>query len=374
MAKIVAVSDKKLLKAFIDFPHELYKNDPYYVPELFIAQRDMLTPGKHPFYDHSRIQLFLAYNDEQKPVGRIAAIINGNHNNTKNVKEGFFGFFDSIDDKEVSQALLSAAQNWLKENGQTKIMGPVNFSTNDICGLLIEGYDGPPVAMMPYNAPYYLDLLEDFGFKKKVDLRAYRYTAGHYNDRAVQLLDGLENRLQRSDIIIRKINLKKFKEEAAALREVYNKAWDKNLGFVPMTDKEFDYTANDLKLVLDTDFCYIAEQKGKIVGFALAIPDINQILIKIKRGRLFPTGLLKLLLGKKKINGIRILLLGVIDGYRKLGIEACLYGRIIKAFKARDFKYAEASWTLEDNEMVNRPIENIGGKLYRKYRILEKAI
>ncbi|WP_199118787.1 hypothetical protein [Pedobacter sp. ASV28] len=374
MAKIVAVSDKKLLKAFIDFPHELYKNDPYYVPELFIAQRDMLTPGKHPFYDHSRIQLFLAYNDEQKPVGRIAAIINGNHNNTKNVKEGFFGFFDSIDDKQVSQALLSAAQNWLKENGQTKIMGPVNFSTNDICGLLIEGYDGPPVAMMPYNAPYYLDLLEDFGFEKKVDLRAYRYTAGHYNDRAVQLLDGLENRLQRSEIIIRKINLKKFKEEAAALREVYNKAWDKNLGFVPMTDKEFDYTANDLKLVLDTDFCYIAEQKGKIIGFALAIPDINQILIKIKRGRLFPTGLLKLLLGKKKINGIRILLLGVIDGYRKLGIEACLYGRIIKAFKARDFKYAEASWTLEDNEMVNRPIENIGGKLYRKYRILEKAI
>jgi len=158
------------------------------------------------------------------------------------------------------------------------------------------------------------------------------------------------------------------------LREVYNKAWDKNLGFVPMTDKEFDYTANDLKLVLDTDFCYIAEQEGKIVAFALAIPDINQILIKIKRGRLFPTGLIKLLLGKKKINGIRIMLLGVIDGYRKMGIEACLYGRIIKAFQARNFQYAEASWTLEDNDMVNRPIENIGGKLYREYRILEKAI
>jgi GNAT superfamily N-acetyltransferase len=141
-----------------------------------------------------------------------------------------------------------------------------------------------------------------------------------------------------------------------------------------MTDKEFDYTANDLKMVLDTDFCYIAEQDGKLVGFALAIPDINQILIKIKKGRLFPTGLLKLLLGKKKINGIRILLLGVVDGYRKLGIEACLYGRIIKAFKARNFQYAEASWTLEDNDMVNRPIENIGGKLYREYRILEKAI
>jgi GNAT superfamily N-acetyltransferase len=373
MAKIVAVTDKNLLAKFIDFPHELYKNDPYYVPELFIAQRDMLTPGKHPFHDHAKLQLFLAV-DNDKVVGRVAGIINGNHNNTNNVKEGFFGFFDVIDDKDTSHLLLNAAMDWLKKNDQTKVMGPVNFSTNDICGLLIKGFDGPPVAMMPYNAPYYLSLLEDFGFKKKVDLRAYKYTAGNYNDRSAGLVEALENRLTRSNITIRKIDLKKFKEEAASLREVYNKAWDKNLGFVPMTDKEFDYTAKDLKLILDTDFCYIAEQEGKVVGFALAIPDINQVLIKIKKGRLFPTGLIKLLLGKKKINGIRILLLGVVDGYRKLGIEACLYGRIIKAFKARNFQYAEASWTLEDNEMVNRPIENIGGQLYREYRLLEKEI
>lgn len=373
MVEIVTVSNKKLLTKFIDFPHELYKADPFYVPELFIAQRDMLTKGKHPFHEHAKMQLFLAV-DNENVVGRVAAIVNGNHNTIKNVREGFFGFFDSINDKSVTQLLLGAAQAWLKENGQTSITGPVNFSTNDTCGLLIEGFDGPPVAMMPYNAPYYLDLLEDFGFTKKVDLRAYKYTVGNYNDRAVSLLEGLEKRLQRNHIIIRKISLKNFKQEAIALREVYNKAWDKNMGFVPMTDKEFDYTAKDLKLVMDTDFCYIAEQEGKIVGFALAIPDINQTLIKIKKGRLFPTGLIKLLMGKKKINGIRILLLGVIDGYRKLGIEACLYGSIIKAFKARDFQYAEASWTLENNEMVNRPIENIGGKLYRQYRILEKAI
>ncbi len=373
MASIVPVSGKKLLTKFIDFPHELYKNDPYYVPELFIAQRDMLTPGKHPFHEHAKMQLFLAIEGE-KVVGRVAAIVNGNYNTTNNVKEGFFGFYDVIDDKEVSHLLLNAATDWLKANGQTKVMGPVNFSTNDICGLLIKGFDGPPVAMMPYNAPYYLNLLEADGFQKKVDLRAYKYTAGNYNDRSAGLVDALENRLTRSNIIIRKIDLKQFGQEAAALREVYNKAWDKNLGFVPMTDKEFDYTAKDLKLVLDPDFCYIAEQEGKVVGFALAIPDINQVLIKIKRGRLFPTGLIKLLLGKKTINGIRILLLGVVDGYRKLGIEACLYGRIIKAFKAKNFQYAEASWTLEDNDMVNRPIENIGGQLYREYRLLEKAI
>ncbi len=373
MAQLVAVADKKLLEKFVDFPHELYKNDPFYVPELHIAQRDMLTPGKHPFHDHAKMQLFLAMEDE-KIVGRIAAIINGNHNTTKGVTEGFFGFFDTVNNPAVSDLLLSAAEKWLKDNGQTKILGPANFSTTDVCGLLIKGFDGPPVAMMPYNAPYYLSLLEKFGFTKKVDLRAYRYTAGNYNDRAVGLLDGIEGRLKRSNIIIRKINLKKFKEEAASLRDVYNKAWDKNLGFVPMTDREFDYTAKDLKMILDTDFCFIAEQEGKVVAFALAIPDINQILIKIKRGRLLPTGIFKLLMGKKKINGIRIILLGVIDGYRKLGIEACLYGRIIKAFKERNFQYAEASWTLEDNDMVNRPIENIGGKLYREYRILEKAI
>lgn len=373
MINVVKVSDKKGLKAFIDFPHALYAKDVNYVPELFIAQRDLLSPGKHPFYEHSQIQLFLAYRN-QEIVGRIAAINNTNHNKTYEVTDGFFGFFDCINNKEVAAELFHAAEAWLKEKGLTKVLGPANFSTNEVCGLLIEGFDGPPVAMMPYNAPYYLDLLEDIGFAKNVDLRAYRYTAGNYSERSVKLMDRIEERLQRNDITLRTINMKNFAAESAAIREVYNKAWDKNLGFVPMTDKEFDYTAKDLKMVLDPEFCILAEQHGKIVGFALAIPDINQILIKIKRGRLLPTGLFKLLLNKKKIDGIRILLLGVVDGYRKMGIEACLYGRIIKHFKARNMKYAEASWTLDHNDMINKPIEDIGGQLYRKYRILEKAI
>jgi len=373
MRELIKVSDKKALAAFVDFPHELYAGDVNYVPELFIAQRDLLTPGKHPFYEHSEIQLFLLY-DGGKVIGRIAAINNTNHNKVYESKDGFFGFFDCINDAAAAKQLFEAAQEWLKERGLTKVLGPVNFSTNEVCGLLIEGFDGPPVAMMPYNAQYYLPLLEQMGFQKNVDLRAYRYTAGTYSDRSVKLMGRIEERLQRNDIILRKINMKKFKEECNAVREVYNKAWDKNLGFVPMTDKEFDYTANDLKMILDPEFCILAEQHGKIVGFALAIPDINQILIKIKRGRLFPTGLIKLLANKKKIDGIRILLLGVVDGYRKMGIEACLYGRIIKHFEAKKMKYAEASWTLDHNDLINKPIEDIGGKLYRKYRILEKAI
>ncbi|MET3114416.1 hypothetical protein AAKU52_002150 [Pedobacter sp. CG_S7] len=373
MKRIIAVNSKGQLGDFIDFPHELYKADPNYVPELFIAQRDMLTPGKHPFHKHSTLQTFLAY-DGEIIVGRIAAIQNNNHNTINNVKDGFFGFFDCINDQEVANLLVAAASNWLKDRAMTTMVGPVNFSTNDICALLIEGFDGPPVAMMPYNAPYYLQLLENSGFNKKVDLRAYRFSAGNYNDRSAKLVNALQERLTRSNIVIRNINLKNFKQEAAALREVYNKAWDKNLGFVPMTDDEFDYTAKDLKLIMDPDFCLLAEQEGKIVGFALAIPDINQVLIKIKRGRLFPTGLYKLLTQKKKIEGIRILLLGVVDGYRKMGIEACLYGKIIQSFQKKKMKYAEASWTLDHNELINKPIEQIGGELYRKYRILEKSI
>lgn len=373
MRLVKTVSTNKELQEFIDFPHALYAHDPNYVPELFIAQRDLLRPGKHPFFKHSTIQLFLLI-DGGQIIGRIAAIDNTRHNAVYNSKDGFFGFFDCIDDFSAAAQLFNVVKDWLAKKNMTSIMGPVNFSTNEVCGLLIEGFDGPPVAMMPYNAPYYLPLLEKLGFTKHVDLRAYRYNAGDYSTRSLQLLDKIQERLKRNHISIRNINMKNFRQERDALREVYNQAWDKNFGFVPMTDEEFEYTANDLKLILDPKFCIMAEQHGKIVGFALAIPDINQVLIKIKSGRLFPTGLIKLLLKKKKIDGIRILLLGVVDGYRKMGIEACLYGGLIKQFEARKMKYAEASWTLDHNDMINKPIEDIGGKLYRKYRILEKQL
>lgn len=373
MKHIVAVNDKKQLAAFIDFPHDLHQADPNYVPELFIAQRDLLTPGKHPFFEHSTLQLFLAY-DGNKIVGRIAAIQNNTHNRINKTLDGHFGFFDCINDQETADLLVDAARKWLIEKGLNNMIGPVNFSTNEICALLIEGFDGPPVAMMPYNPPYYLQLLEKAGFHKKVDLRAYKFFAGAYNDRSLRLTTALQERLKRNNIVIRKINMKDFKNEVIKVREVYNKAWDNNMGFVPTTDKEFDYLANDLKLVMDPDFVYVAEQEGKLVGFSLSIPDINQALIKIKRGRLLPWGLLKLLWYKRKIKGIRIMALGVIDGYRKMGIEACLYGLTIKTFQEKKFEYAEASWTLDHNELINSAIEQINGVPYRKYRIFEQAI
>jgi GNAT superfamily N-acetyltransferase len=370
--KIISVSSKKQLAAFIDFPHDLYKDDPNYVPELFIAQRDLLT--KHPFHKHNSLQCFLAY-DGDRIVGRIAAILNNGHNEYNKVNDGFFGFFDCIDDQETADLLFATAAQWLKGKGvDQKFIGPTNFSTNEPCGLLIEGFDSPPFLMQTYNAPYYARLIEHAGFEKQVDLIAWHWEGGNYDDRSVKLLDALQERLKRNNIVIRKVNLKNFKEETAKLREVYNSAWDQNTGFVPLTDDEFDYLAADLKLILDPDFALVAEQDGKIVAFGLALPNYNEIFRKIKRGRLFPTGIFKLLLGKSKIESIRIYALGVVEGYRKMGIEACLYGTIIKEYKRKGYKHAEAGWTLENNTMINEAIKAIKGDPYKKYRLYEKAI
>ncbi|WP_295666541.1 GNAT family N-acetyltransferase [uncultured Mucilaginibacter sp.] len=372
MKKIVPVSSKKELATFIDFPHDLYKNDPNYVPELFIAQRDLLTT--HPFHKHNQLQAFLAFDDD-KLIGRIAAILNNTSNEFNHVNDGFWGFFDCIDDQETADLLFNTAANWLKGKGVTqKFIGPVNFSTNEACGLLIKGFDSPPMLMMTYNAPYYETLVEKAGFAKQIDLIAWHWDGQNYDDRSVKLLDALKERLKRNHITIRNVNLKNFKEETVKLREVYNSAWDKNSGFVPLSDEEFNYLAKDLKLILDPDFALVAEQDGKIVGFGLALPNYNEIFKTIKKGRLLPTGLFKLLLNKSKIQSIRIYALGIVDGYRKMGIEACLYGTIIKEYKRKGFTHAEAGWTLENNTMINEAIKAIKGDPYKTYRLYEKAI
>ena len=371
--EVLRVESKQQLKSFIDFPHELYKHDPYYVPELYMAQKDLLTPGKHPFHEHSSLQPFLAYQDG-KIVGRIAAILNNNHNAYNHTQDGFFGFFDCVDDTTVAELLFTEAQQWLLEKGAETIIGPVNFSTNETCGLLVEGFDSSPMAMMTYNYPYYAQLLESLGFQKKVDLLAYQFQAENFNDKPYRLAQSIRERLAQKNITIRPINLKKFKEEVINVREIYNAAWDKNLGFVPMTPKEFDYLAKDLKMILDPDFCQVAEHNGKLIGFSLAIPDINQILKTVKKGRLLPTGIFKLLLNRKKINAVRIIALGVLEGYRKLGIEACFYGAAMQKYRAKNMKMAEASWVLETNTLMNQGLLKMDAKPYKRYRIYEKAL
>lgn len=373
MISIEPVEDKIRLKAFIDFPHDLYKNDPNYVPELFIAQRDILTPGKHPFHEHSQMQLFLA-KDGQEIKGRIAAILNNNHNTFNQTNDGFFGFFDCVNDQLVANTLFDTAIEWLTNKKVDNVIGPVNPSTNEPLGVLVDGFNRPPVAMMTYNKPYYNELILNYGFAKQVDLLAYDLNIKTVNDRTLRLQDAILKRLQQKNIVIRPINMKKFKEEVGHVREIYNSAWDKNMGFVPMTENEFNYLAKDLKMILNPDYCLIAEHNDKIVGFALAIPDINQVLIKIKRGRLLPTGIFKLLFGAKKVKFLRVIALGVIEDYRKMGIEACFYAGIIKKGLEKKITGGEASWILEGNEMMNKAMQNINGKVYKTYRLYQKAI
>lgn len=373
MKRIVPVQSSKQLATFIDFPHHLNEGNSNYVPELFIAQRDLLSP-KHPFFEHAEIQLFLAY-DNDKVTGRIAAILNHNHNRFNKVNEGFFGFFDCIDDLETSGMLFAEAEKWLRGKGVTgKIIGPVNHSTNETAGLLVEGFDTPPKVLMTYNRPYYQKLVEAAGFHKMIDIYAYLYDRQNFDDTRLRRLQSyLAEKLKRNNIVIRQVNMKDFKNEAQRIREVYNSAWDKNLGFAPMSNKEFDYMAKDLKMILDKELCLIAEHDGKMVGFAAAIPNINEILITIKKGRLLPTGIFKLLTRKSKVQAIRIPLLGVVEGYRKMGIETFFYMAFIDYFvKNTQLREAEASWILENNVPMNKAIMDIGARRDKTYRLYEK--
>lgn len=368
MAEIIKVVNNKQLKQFIDFPHELYKDDPNYVPEIYIGQKALLSKDKSPFFEHSKADYFLA-KDNGKIVGRIAAIRNNNHNKHANENVGFFGFFDCINDTKISAQLFDTAVEWCKNEGLDAMLGPSNFSTNETVGMLIDAYDSPPVVMMTYNKAYYNNLVEDYGFTKALDLVAYQLQVDEVPQRLLDAAVKIEERLNRNGFVIRKPEMKNFDKEVKKIHEVYNSAWEKNWGFVPMTDNEFFHLAKDLKSIVNPDFLYLAEKDGKPVGFSLTIPDINKILIKVKRGRLFPTGLFKLLMNKNKIDSVRVLTMGTVEDYRKRGIDVCFYAKTVAEAKKLGIKTGEASWILENNLMMNRVLQNINGRIYKTYRV-----
>ncbi len=373
MLEIVEVKTKKQLTQFIDFPHDLYKDDPNYVPMIFMEQEALLNPKKSPFLKHSEAIYYLAIKDS-KIVGRIASIKNNNHIQFSGKQEGFFGFFDVINDYEVAQALLSKAESWLKSKGLISIQGPANFSTNETVGVLIENFTEPPFIMNTYNFPYYVELLEKYGFKKSTDLLCYELITAEMPEEVIAIGERIEKRLAEKGITIRKINMKKFAEEINNFLPVYNESWAENTGFVPMTADEVRQIGKDLKPIVDKDFIYFAEKDGKIIGVSLTVPNLNEIQINIKRGRLLPFGVFKILFGLKKIKSVRVLALGTLKEYRRMGIDVCFYVRNIKTAKEKGIIRSEASWILEHNTMMNRALEHINGKVYRKYRIYEKSI
>lgn len=371
--ELVKIIDKKGKKAFVNFPHDLYADDPNYVPEIFMGQMDILDEKKYPFFNYGTAELWLAYQDE-KIVGRIASIDNTNYNQHFKTQTGFFGFFDCINDKTVAHALLDRAKSYANARGFNKIIGPTNYSTNETAGTLINGFNESPKIMMTYNASYYQSLLESFGLVKEIDLYAYLLPVESVSKKSLKLADAFEQRLERKGITIRKIRKKDIVKEAAGMKIIYNSAWEDNWGFVPFTDAEFEFLRNDLKMLVDEDFTFAAEKDGKMIGFGLTLPDINEILIKNKRGKLFPFGLFRLLFGKKKTNWVRVIALGVLPEYRKMGIEAIFFAKNIAEAKRRRIKGGEASWILESNtEMVNAA-ERMNGIRYKTYRLFSKPL
>lgn len=365
--RVAPVRERRERKEFLAFPYRHYRDDPYWVAPLRIAQKELFDTAKHPFWAHAELELFLARN-AGGTVGRVAAIVDRNHNQFHCEQAGFFGFLETVNDAEVACALLEAARGWLRERGAGVIRGPMNPSTNYECGLLVEGFDSSPWVMMPYNPPYYAELLEQAGLRRAKDLHAW------YLHKDIVTLEKVERVAERalkgSKLSIRPVRVDDFQAEAALVWEIYNSAWSRNWGYTPMSRDEFKCLARDMKAFLEPELVLIGEVAGRPVGFVLALPDINRAL-KPARGRLFPLGLLKIMYHKRTISSIRVITLGVVEPHRTAGVAAGLYAEIIRRGIRLGYQDAEMSWVLEDNVLMKRSLEALGARRYKTYRIYE---
>jgi GNAT superfamily N-acetyltransferase len=370
VSRVESASDQN---AFIKFQWQIYRNDPAWVPPLIIERKGFLDRDKHPFYRHGDAALFLARKDGEI-VGRIMASDDPNYNELHQTNVGCFGLFESVNDPEVAAALFRAAGDWLRQKGRTEIMGPIDYSTNYVCGLLIDGFQHPPTLLTAHNPPYYIPLIEGCGFAKAKDWFAWWFS--EYPAPAERLRKIASGRAGKYGVTIRPINLKDVEGEGKRIRTIYNQAWQKNWGFVPFTEAEIDHMAKEMKPLLVPPATLIAEIGDQPIGFVIAVPDINVALRHIN-GRLttfgLPIGLLKLLYYRLKTRTGRLVALGVVEKYRRAGIAEMLVLHVMdEAFK-RGFT-GELSMTLEDNVMVNRFIESMGAAKYKTYRIYSRSI
>jgi GNAT superfamily N-acetyltransferase len=369
------VASRRDLMRFIKLPWRLYRNEPRWVPPLISERKRFLDPARNPFFEHAEARYFLAWRDGEV-VGRISAHIDRRLNEFQGNEWGLFGFYEAEPDPEVTSALLGAAERWLAERGRDRMVGPMDFTTNDECGLLVEGHDRRPMILQPWHPPQYQELLEGYGLPKAMDLFMWELALDKVEDKGGfhPLIHEMAKKVKSEHgVKIRRMRKRDLEAEVGRFLEVYNAAWERNWGFVPLTEAEVRNYAKDLKPILDERWAMIAERNGEVLGAALSLPDVN-ICLAHMNGRLLPLGWAKFLYYRRKIDRLRVLALGVKPQYQHLGIAAALYIQHLETADRNAIWWGEMGWILETNEAMNRAMEGMGGKIVKRYRLYEKAL
>ena len=377
MVTVEQVNDsKKGMKDFLELPYWLYKEDKNWCPPLRFERKEFFS-DKNPFMKHSEIGFFVAYKDH-RPVGRVTAHRDDIYDDFYQTRQGFFGFYESVECSETAEKLMRASENWIKSRGMDSLMGPCNFSTNHEIGFLIKGFDRPPAIMMPYTKPYYPDQLAVLGYKKEKELLAFLINIMAAPEpfavmaRRIAVIAKKISRKMRGTYTIKTFNMADLKSELNVILDIYNEAWNKNWGFVPMTAEEIDDMARQLKSIIQPEYIYFLYQNGEPAAFLLALPDINNALIHIKSGKLFPAGIFKLLFFRKYITSGRVLLMGVKKQFRNKGFDLLLYSRLMEETE-NQLRSMEMSWILEDNRAMVNILDNLNADPYKRYLILKKS-
>jgi GNAT superfamily N-acetyltransferase len=370
------VRSKRELKRFVKVPFGLHRDQPQWVAPLIFERMEFLNPKKNPWFEHGEAELFLAERDGEA-VGRITVQVDHRWDEYQGGSDAMFGFFETANDPQVAAALFGAAEEWARDKGRSRVLGPMDFTTNDEIGILIEGYERRPMILEPWHPPYYRELIEAEGFGKAMDVQMWELQFGDLKEGESfdpSIHAAAEKALDDEGIVIRNMRKREMADEVRRFMDVYNEAWGDNWGFVPITDAEVEFQAKNLKQVIDEDWAFMAEKDGEVVGAALTLPDINQVLAKLN-GRLLPFGWLRFLLGKGKVDQLRVLALGVKHDYRHSGVAAGLYLKHLETAAAPGkIEGGEMGWILETNGPMNRAMEGMGGKVVKKYRLYEKAL
>jgi len=370
------VRNRRELKRFVKLPFRLHRESEQWVPPLVFERMQFLDRKRNPWFEHGEAEYFLAERDGE-PVGRITAHVDSRWDEFQGGKDAMFGFFEAAEDPEVVRALFDAAAEWARARGRERLLGPMDFTTNDEIGILIEGFERQPMILEPWHPPYYQRLIEAEGFGKAMDVLMWELRMGQLKEGEKfdpSIHEAAEKALHDEGITIRNMRKRDMAGEVRRFMDVYNEAWGNNWGFVPITDAEVEFQAKNLKQVLDEEWTFMAEKDGEVVGAALTLPDINQVLAGMN-GRLLPFGWAKFLLGKRKIDRLRVFALGVKHDYRHTGVAAGLYLEHIKMAALPDkIHWGEMGWILETNKPMNRAMEGMGGKIVKKYRLYERPL